>query len=115
MSSITRPRRGHGDACQMLYGTLIEMKSLRGTQPNADLASDVIHQLLGYVLSVPPGLEKEQPVTQAGWYLARYGVLRDLPIESTPRLVYGKPLSLANAREAFRHGVAPDEVSWARP
>lgn len=109
--SITQPECGHGSADLLLDGTLIEVKSRRGTQANSVLTGDTVRQLLGYVLSVPPELETEQPVTRAGWYLTRYGMLWDFPIEEIPSRVYGKPLNLANAREAFRRGVAPDEVS----
>lgn len=114
--SIEKPGCGHGEPDLLLDGTLIEVKSRRGTRANSVLTGDTIRQLLGYVLSVPPELEKEKPVTRAGWYLTRYGVLWDFPIEEIPRLIYGKPLSLEAAREAFRRGVPPDEVeNSARP
>lgn len=109
--SITHPECGHGGADLLLDGTLIEVKSGRGTRANTVLTGEVIHQLLGYVLSVSPGLEMSGPVTRAGWYLARYGVLWDFPIEEIPSLVYGRPLSLDAAREAFRRGVPPAELS----
>lgn len=108
--SITRPQCGHGEADLLLDGTLIEVKSGRSTRENSVLSGEVIRQLLGYVLSVPTKLEKDQPITRAGWYLARYGVLWDFPIEEVLRLLYGKPLSLDAAREAFRRGVPPDEI-----
>jgi len=107
--SITQPRCGHGSADLLLDGTLIEVKSGRDTSANSVLTAEVIHQLLGYVLSVTPRLEESGPVTRAGWYLARYGVLWDFPIEEIPSLVCGRPLSLEAAREAFTHGVPPAE------
>lgn len=107
--SITQPRCGHGSADLLLDGTLIEVKSRRGTRANSVLTAEAIHQLLGYVLSVNPALEKAGPVTRAGWYLARYGVLWEFSIEELPSLVHGRPLSLEAAREAFRRGVPPAE------
>lgn len=109
--SMVRPQCGHGEADLLLDGTLIEVKSGGSTRVQTLLTGEGIHQLLGYVLSVPPGLEKKRLVTRAGWYLARYGVLWDFPIEEIPRLLYGKPLGLEAAREAFRRGVPPDELS----
>lgn len=109
--SMVRPQCGHGQADLLLDGTLIEVKSGGSTRMQTLLTGESIHQLLGYVLSVPPALEKKHPVTRAGWYLARYGLLWDFPIEEIPRLVYGKPLSLDAAREAFRRGVPPAEDS----
>lgn len=108
--SVTRPLCGHGEADLLLDETLIEVKSGGSTRIETLLTGEGIRQLLGYVLSVPPALEKKQPVTRAGWYLARFGLLWDFPIEEIPRLLYGKPLSLEAAREAFRRGVPPDEV-----
>lgn len=108
--SMTRPLCGHGEADLLLDETLIEVKSGGSTRIQSLLTGEHIHQLLGYVLSVPPALEKKQPITRAGWYLARFGLLWDFPIEEIPRLLYGKPLSLEAAREAFRRGVPPDEV-----
>jgi hypothetical protein len=109
--SMVRPQCGHGEADLLLDETLIEVKSGGSTRVQTLLTGEGIHQLLGYVLSVPPRLEKKQPVTRAGWYLARYGLLWDFPIEDIPRLLYGKPLSLEVAREAFRRGVPPAELS----
>ncbi|MGP9747456.1 hypothetical protein [Brachybacterium sp. AOP29-B2-41] len=65
--SVVQPRCGHGSADLLLDGTLVEVKSRRGTQADSVLTGDTARQLLGYVLSVPPELEKEQPVTRAGW------------------------------------------------
>lgn len=107
---IEKPVCGHGEPDLLLDGTLIEVKSRRGTRSDSALTGETIRQLLGYVLSVPPELEEEQPITRAGWYLARYGVLWDFPIEEIPARLYGRPLDLEVARRAFRLGIPPDEV-----
>ncbi|HEX7351627.1 hypothetical protein [Brachybacterium sp.] len=109
--SVVQPRCGHGNADLLLDGTLIEVKSGGSTRVQTLLTGDVIRQLLGYVLSVPPKLEQTGPITRAGWYLARYGLLWDFPIEEIPSRLYGKPLDLEVAREAFRRGIQPGELS----
>ncbi|WP_152351523.1 hypothetical protein [Brachybacterium subflavum] len=112
--SVVQPRCGHGQADLLLDGTLIEVKSGGSTRIQTLLTGDGIRQLLGYVLSVPPTLEKSGSVTRAGWYLARFGLLWDFPIEEIPSRLYGRPLPLDVAREAFRRGVPPAEVTGSR-
>jgi hypothetical protein len=100
---------GHGSADLLLDGTLIEVKARMGTRANTALTAPYILQLLGYALSVPRSLDtkKSGPVTRAGWYLARYGVLWDFPIEELPTMLAGRPITLERAREAFAQGVRP--------
>lgn len=59
------PQCGHGAADLLLHGTLVEVKSGRGTEVNTVLTGAVIHQLLGYVLSVRPELEESGSITPA--------------------------------------------------
>lgn len=111
---VVHPKCGHGEADLLLDGTLIEVKAGGNFPPNTVLSAEVVRQLLGHVLSVPPRLEKKHPVTRAGWYLARFGVLWDFPIEEIPERLYGRPLTLEAAREAFRLGIPPSEVEVPR-
>lgn len=91
---------GHGEADLLLDNTLIEIKA--GASPASIMSAEMILQLLGYALSLPPRVDAAiGGLQRVGWYLARHGVLWDFPLEEILQKLSGRQVTIAQARDEF--------------